>query len=738
MMLSKELTTGDGRLMTLRDVAEIFRDVVGNSTPMSGKIQKLNDNRYSLTVGFKALDCETSRFVKTLKVYSLMTGKASDGSRVIDNVQSVSDPLQISELKSATSNNGRYVAKVNKHSTGKAEKHLLEIWDRSKLLKTIDTSELDEHGLICLSEGFSSLEWCTTGDQDKLVYTCHSKQQKHISFFKRENHTNEDHGGENEKPRGTEYLHRTNFGEGFENVEHVIVAALDVANNFKITTFELDGYSLAETRWLGDGNKIVSTAYEEGTRKLGLIYCNNRASKIVIYDLQSPEKDPILTLESETENRYSPRPTYKGDALLFLSNPIHGPHIHATTINMYYFQTNISEPLVDAISGLSQFFVKDLPQNCFTTDDKHLVFSTLSDHHCLNINMFSLETHSLSIIKFPANGITILDFRHDIILAVGSELNATPTLFVATIDPENVQAVVAWHQLEDCVHHDEVDYEPCLIKSNDSSGFDISAIMIKPNLRLLRQYLPYHMKDSTIVSESQLPTMVHVHGGPHSAFTLSYQAVLIFLVRLGLKVILINYVGSIGVSEEYSRSLCGRISERDVDDCLQVIRHFVDKGIIDPKKLIISGGSHSGFIACHLCAQEEFKFKCAIVRNPVVELYSLFGTSDIPDWALTESLGHMTYDRSSLVTRGELMKMYDVSAMPKCNNANVPTLMLLGSKDLRVPMFQGQRWIDNLNARGVKTMCKIYPCGHDLSTLPEVMADSSVTQAYWIFSNLQS
>lgn len=731
--LATKLITGDGCRLTVRDITKIYRDVFSHSAPISGKIQRASEGRYGLVANFQAVDCDSSRFSNFSKIYSLSTRRGTSGCQIVENVHCVSDHQDISTLATATTLNNRFTAKVKLDST-KEEKHLLEIWDRSRLIKTIDSSEVEAHGLIELSEEFRSIEWCPFGDQDKLLYVCRPKA-KHHSFFKTEPKSKDSSSNNDLEPTiGTKFIHRQNFGEALKDVEHTIVAILDVADNCKVTTISMNGFSLAETQWLDD-RKVISTAYNEEPRILGKLYCNNRPSRIAIHDWQESNSQPVL-IGHPSESSHSPRSSNSGSEFVYLSNPLYGMHKRSNKLNLYSVDSQASRVLTDSVTGKDMHFVSNLPRICFSSNDKHILFATESDHYRSYMNLFSLESNILSAIKFPTTGISILDFRHDIILASGSEVNATPTLFVASIDPDSTQDVVAWHQLEDCIHRDELEFSAHLVKCSDGSGYDNSAILVRPNLGLVRSYRPAEIDKSC--SESQIPTIVFVHGGPHAAFTLSYMAEVVFYIRLGFKVLLINFRGSTAVSEEYSGSILTRIGEQDVNDCLDVIRHFIERGAIDKERLVYIGGSHSGFIGCHLSCQKEIEFKCMSIINPVVELFSLYAASDLPDWTLCESLGDMEYNPARCISREDLLQMYEQSTMRKCEEATVPTFMALGSEDVRVPMFQGQRWVDNLKARGIKTMCKVYPAGHNIKAIPEHAADWRITTAYWFLSNLEN
>jgi len=53
----------------------------------------------------------------------------------------------------------------------------------------------------------------------------------------------------------------------------------------------------------------------------------------------------------------------------------------------------------------------------------------------------------------------------------------------------------------------------------------------------------------------------------------------------------------------------------------------------------VCGGSHGGFLAAHAVAQFPRTFAAAALRNPVINIATMAGSTDIPDWTMVEACG---------------------------------------------------------------------------------------------------
>jgi len=194
-----------------------------------------------------------------------------------------------------------------------------------------------------------------------------------------------------------------------------------------------------------------------------------------------------------------------------------------------------------------------------------------------------------------------------------------------------------------------------------------------------------------------------LHGGPHAplGYTETGQSLTVqLLVELGYKVVALNYVG--GLSENQR---CGGAGEKDVQSVYEALQE-VNRSYPDIP-VGAFGGSHGGFLSCHLADGAkrpiDINLKAVVSINPVTDFFTSVMQSDIPDWALRESLGDSapTYDVNTFLGTPELVerhfpKMWRSGPMSGAATVDVPSLMIVGLADLRCPPIQGIKWAETV------------------------------------------
>lgn len=219
-------------------------------------------------------------------------------------------------------------------------------------------------------------------------------------------------------------------------------------------------------------------------------------------------------------------------------------------------------------------------------------------------------------------------------------------------------------------------------------------------------------------------------------WTAEWEATRMFFALQGLLVLLVNYRGSTGAGQDALESLAGHCGTQDVADVIDAIDVAVAQGLADDSPALVAGGSHGGFLACHLVAQHPPRFRAAIARNPVVNLQSMFATSDIPDWCVVEGLGLQHWNLASdPLSPAQLEKLYLASPIAHIRNVKAPTLVVLGLDDRRVPNNQGLQLYHALRNLGVNTKLLTYEGNNHAITKVESEGDAWVHGALWFLRN---
>ncbi|KAJ1495951.1 hypothetical protein T484DRAFT_1760956 [Baffinella frigidus] len=142
----------------------------------------------------------------------------------------------------------------------------------------------------------------------------------------------------------------------------------------------------------------------------------------------------------------------------------------------------------------------------------------------------------------------------------------------------------------------------------------------------------------------KMPLVVYPHGGPHSNMGAEFYAGPALLALEGFSVLMVNYRGSTG----YGQALDVADMRLATEEALKRFDH------LDASRVGACGGSHGGFLSLHLvgqapevysaqprCFRLEFGkgvpfgapdvYRAAAVRNPVTNIATMLGSTDIPD-----------------------------------------------------------------------------------------------------------
>jgi dipeptidyl aminopeptidase/acylaminoacyl peptidase len=176
------------------------------------------------------------------------------------------------------------------------------------------------------------------------------------------------------------------------------------------------------------------------------------------------------------------------------------------------------------------------------------------------------------------------------------------------------------------------------------------------------------------------PLVTIVHGGPESHYSngwiTSYGSPGQVLAGKGYAVVYPNYRGSTGRGVEYSMLSQHDYAEEEFNDLVDVKRHLVDEGLVDPNRVGITGGSYGGYATMWSASALTEEYAAAVAFVGISNQISKFGTGDIPF--------EMYHVHSRAWPWEDWMWMLERSPVYHAGKTKTPLLIMGGDADPRV------------------------------------------------------
>lgn len=182
------------------------------------------------------------------------------------------------------------------------------------------------------------------------------------------------------------------------------------------------------------------------------------------------------------------------------------------------------------------------------------------------------------------------------------------------------------------------------------------------------------------VAGRRYPLILAVHGGPeshvHQGWITSYSMPGQFAAAEGMAVFYPNYRGSTGRGVAFSRLGQKDAAGKEFSDLIDAIRHLADTGLVDDKKVGITGGSYGGYASAWGATYYTEHFAASVMFVGISDNISKVGTTDIPD-----EMYHV-HHLKRLWEDWDYFR--DRSPIRFVEKARTPTLILHGKDDPRV------------------------------------------------------
>jgi dipeptidyl aminopeptidase/acylaminoacyl peptidase len=204
-------------------------------------------------------------------------------------------------------------------------------------------------------------------------------------------------------------------------------------------------------------------------------------------------------------------------------------------------------------------------------------------------------------------------------------------------------------------------------------------------------YYDPHNPDYAGPAGEKPPLLVKVHGGPTSAAPSTLNLGIHYWTSRGIAVLDVNYGGSTGFGRAYRDRLHRNWGVVDVDDCINGARFLIERGLVDPKRIVITGGSAGGYTTLAALAFRDFFQGGA----------SHYGVSDAAALARDTHKFESRYMDWLIGAYPEEEALYrERSPLFHAERLSKPVIFFQGDEDAVVPPNQTEAMVDALRSRG--------------------------------------
>jgi len=201
------------------------------------------------------------------------------------------------------------------------------------------------------------------------------------------------------------------------------------------------------------------------------------------------------------------------------------------------------------------------------------------------------------------------------------------------------------------------------------------------------------------------PLIMSVHGGPEShdkdGWVTNYSRPGQLAAAQGYAVFYPNYRGSTGKGVDYSKLGQNDYAGKEFDDLVDLKNHLVNLGLVNEKKVGITGGSYGGYASAWGATKLTKHFAASVMFVGISNQLSKFGTTDISNEM------HLVHARSYPWDKWQWY--LERSPIYWVEQSETPLLIMHGKADPRVHPAQSMEMYRYMKVRGKTVRLVYYP-----------------------------
>jgi dipeptidyl aminopeptidase/acylaminoacyl peptidase len=398
---------------------------------------------------------------------------------------------------------------------------------------------------------------------------------------------------------------------------------------------------------------------------------------VAVFDEVGNLGQPQLVAGGKDESIFQPEWGAEG-SLYFVSD-------RSNWWNLYCWPQGEITPICEMAAefGLPQW-VFAMKTYGFTSSEE--IICTYGQQGIWYLGKINLQTKKLTTLKIPYTDISGLRVTNGKAVFLGGSATAPTALVVMDIKTQELEVVKVSSQVT--------------VSSDYFSVPEAIAFPTEQGSTAYGFYYPPCNPDYIAIEGEKPPLIVKSHGGPTAATSSSFSLRIQFWTSRGFAVLDVNYGGSTGYGREYRLRLDGQWGIVDVDDCTNGAKYLVSRGLADPQKLAIAGGSAGGFTT----------LAALTFRDTFQAGASYYGVSDLEALARDTHKFEARYLDRLIGAYPDQQEIYkERSPINFTDKLDCPVIFFQGLEDKVVPPNQAEMMVAALQLKGLPVAYVAYP-----------------------------
>ena len=230
-------------------------------------------------------------------------------------------------------------------------------------------------------------------------------------------------------------------------------------------------------------------------------------------------------------------------------------------------------------------------------------------------------------------------------------------------------------------------------------------------------------KPPSFDSSKKYPLIVENHGGPHSNYGDRFSPEILLYSSSDYVVFYPNPRGSTSYGEEFGNLLFRNYPGNDYHDVMDGVNKLLETSYIDENNLFVTGGSAGGIMTAWIIGKNQ-RFKAAAVIKPVMNWISKTLVADNYFY-----YANSRYKGQPWENIDEYWKFSPISLV---GNIETPTMVMVGTYDLRTPPSEAKQLYHALKIRKVETVyVEIPEAYHSIANRPSQLISKIDHILYW-------